>query len=120
MTEGDLCGLVREHLYGPRDCPEGWTMGRDISIIRSILKRRPAETRETVAHAIMGIGQMRSEHWFKRTEQITMKIFYGRTKLGIPYFSVAKGRYYRAETTGRRAPASLKSVFAQIATRGDR
>lgn len=105
MTEGDLLPLVRQHLHGPKGCPKDWHPGRDVKIIRMIQMRRPAETLEDLAAAIQGIGVMRDEGWWgpqSATMQFTMRIFFGRTKLDHPYYTLAKSKYFKSLTSGTR------------------
>ena len=117
MVESDLCGLVREHLHGPRGCPDDWQMGADVRLIRKIRKDRPNETYEEIAMAIQGVGQMRDDGWWgprSRTMQFDMRVFFGKTKLGMPYYSLAKSRYLRAAASDRRAPTWLSSLTRPI------
>ncbi len=129
MTEGEVIGLVRTHLYGTKGMPEWvtdkhgnrtkWSVGRDVSCIRKILKDRPGESYNTIAHAILGIAEMRGDkRWFKPKEQLTMRIFWSRTKLNQPYWKIAQGRYYQSQASGRKQPNFLGPIFQEMAARG--
>jgi hypothetical protein len=105
LSDGDLMGLVRQHLYRPNGkAPQGYSDGRDVLIIRAL--RKAGLTGYQIADAIEGIRVMCEAGELGRKqpgEKLTMRALYN-TRHGVRplLYQAQEAVYQRAKRT---APA---------------
>lgn len=111
LTDGQLMGLVRQHLYQPDGkAPPGYSDGRDVKIIRALRKQRL--TGFQIADAIEGVRLMcdAGELGKKRPgEKLTMRALYN-TGHGVRplLFQAQEAVYKKARDRGRTFPVEEK------------
>jgi hypothetical protein len=105
LTDGELMGLVRQHLYVPNgQAPNGYSVARDVTIIRALRKQRLSGYQ--IADAIEGVrlmceaGELGKKH---PGEKLTMRALYN-TRHGVrPLLFQAQEAAYQSQKRVRAA-----------------
>lgn len=128
LTDGQLMGLVRTHLYVPNGkAPPGYSDGRDVKIIRGLRKQRL--TGYQIADAIEGVRLLcdRGELGRKKPgEKLTMRCLYNTGHGVRPLLFQAQEAVYEASKARERrtfptekpkAPEHLGAILDRLVPR---
>lgn len=120
-TEGQLMALCRARLYVDGQPPPGYDDGRDMNIIRELL-RLPGMTHQRVADAIEGLAKLRERRVLMTregetirhigaAEPVTMRLLHNK-RFGVqPLFQVAEDTH--RETYGTASVGELRLAVAR-------
>lgn len=120
----ELLGIIRQRFYAPDgNPPEGYTVGREISIIRQLRKQN--KSNDEIANAIEGLARIRDADGRvgdeqlatpRRDEKLTMRLLFNTTSGIRPMWSLAEQKL--AETAknsvGTHQPAKAVTSVQDI------
>ena len=97
----ELMRAVRNSLYKDNKEPEGWNSGRDVSIIKALLKC--GYILQAIHDAIRGVVLLREAgaiDWLPPGEGCSLRVLYANNG-ARPLWAEASAAYYRHQNTGQ-------------------